>query len=143
MYLSVILIFVLSAYMIYLVAQPSPDPDIIQRLRKKLAPVDTLFLTIPIYSGSESFTNKEVIYLCTKDNKNRYYNDNTLIRVLLHEMAHVRLNFVDSEHTSPEFKRLEDKYISKATTLGIYNPLLPFPCNYCGSHYRRNCTIIN
>ena len=46
-----------------------------------------------IMEGGESLLDgekiKQKVYLCLKDENNEYYNDNMLIYVALHELAHV------------------------------------------------------
>lgn len=43
---------------------------------------------ISLYKGDRSYTiNKEKVYICLKDEKDEYYNQNMLMYVLLHEYA--------------------------------------------------------
>ena len=79
---------------------------------------------------NESYTiNKKVIHLCTKDPKNgRYYNKNTLMYVILHELAHVLCN--DIGHTE-NFSRIYTALLEHAIKYDYYDPSQPFVKNYC------------
>ncbi len=107
------------------------DEFVIARLRRRLASVDSQFMSIVIRPSIESSTDKSIIRLCMRDSKKQMYSDNTLIRVLLHEMAHVKTPFVDQQHTSERFINNEKELLTRATELGIYNPSEKFPCDYC------------
>lgn len=86
---------------------------------------------IKIYVGSKSYTiNKTRIYLCLKDPENKnYYDDNSLIFVLLHELAHVICKSIG--HTN-EFHNIFNELLVEASKAGIYNPNIPMIKNYCG-----------
>lgn len=107
---------------------PKKDPRL-ERLRKKLQVVHPAFKDVKIFRGDKSYTiNKEKVYICTKDHNNEYYEDNMLIYVLLHEMAHV-LN--DTIGHTPEFFEKFDELKTKAIELSIYDPTIPIDPNYC------------
>lgn len=104
------------------------DPNL-ERLRKKLIKVHPAFKDLELYKGEKSYTiNKQKVFICTKDQNNEYYDDNMLIYVLLHEMAHVLNDTIG--HTEEFFKKF-DELKSKAIKLKIYNPNLPIDPNYC------------
>jgi predicted metal-dependent hydrolase len=84
-------------------------------------------------SSKESYTNnKETIYICTKDPKTKlYYSDNTLIYVLLHELAHMKDHQYNPHHDE-KFKEILENLLLKAESYGLYNPNQGIPSDYCG-----------
>lgn len=85
---------------------------------------------IKLYVGSKSYTiNKSRIYLCLKDETGKYYDDNSLMFVLLHELAHVICKSIG--HTD-EFQKIFNELLSEAGKAGIYNPKIPMVKKYCG-----------
>ena len=85
---------------------------------------------IPITEDGQSYTiNKQEIYLCLRDEKNRvYYNDNMLVYVLLHELSHVLCKSIG--HTE-EFHAIFDQLLQEAVAEGIYNDSEPPSEDYC------------
>jgi hypothetical protein len=79
---------------------------------------------------NESYTiNKKVIHLCAKDPRNgRYYDKNTLMFVVLHELAHVLCS--DVGHTD-SFSVINQALLDHAVKCGFYDPSKPFVKNYC------------
>jgi hypothetical protein len=79
---------------------------------------------------NESYTiNKKVIHLCIKDPRNgRYYDKNTLMFVVLHELAHVLCS--DVGHTD-SFSVINQALLDHAVKCGFYDPSKPFVKNYC------------
>lgn len=79
---------------------------------------------------NESYTiNKKIIHLCTKDPRNgKYYDKNTLMFVVLHELAHVLCN--DIGHTE-DFLIINSALLNHAVKNGFYDPSKPFVKNYC------------
>jgi len=85
---------------------------------------------ISIYKGDKSYTlNKEKVYLCLTDENGKYYSKNTLMYVLLHELAHV---LSDSIGHTGEFHTTFEQLQDEATKAGIYDPSIPIEPNYCG-----------
>jgi hypothetical protein len=79
---------------------------------------------------SESYTiNKQVIHLCTRDPRNgKIYDKNTLMFVVLHELAHVLCPEIG--HTT-NFLNINAALLQYATSRGFYDPTKPFVQNYC------------
>lgn len=79
---------------------------------------------------NESYTiNKKVIHLCTKDPRSgQYYDKNTLMFVVLHELAHVLCG--DVGHTE-NFLIINHALLDHAIKCGFYDPSKPFVKNYC------------
>ena len=85
---------------------------------------------IKLYVGSKSYTiNKTRIYMCIKDSNNQYYDDNSLMFVLLHEISHVICKSIG--HTE-EFHKIFEDLLVEAEKVGIYNSKIPMIKNYCG-----------
>lgn len=84
---------------------------------------------IKIKSGKKSFTiNKQDMTLCLRDEKNKYYNDNMLMYVAIHELAHVLCDEIG--HTK-KFYAINDVLLEKAEKLGIYDSNKPIIQDYC------------
>ena len=84
---------------------------------------------ITLSKGNKSYTlNKEDIYLCLKDENDKYYEDNMLIYVLLHEISH---SICDEIGHTDKFHRLFNALTQKAVELKIYNDKIPLIRNYC------------
>jgi Marseillevirus putative metallopeptidase WLM len=107
----------------------SNDPTIL-RIKRKFALLNPKYAHIPITEGNSSYTeNKQVISLCLKDEHGRYYDDNTLMYVALHELAHVTCDGVDHDGVFMDrFHRL----LKEAERLGLYDSRKPVPPTYCG-----------
>jgi len=84
---------------------------------------------VSLFKGDKSYTiNKEDIYLCLKDENNQYYDDNMLMYVLLHEIAHHLCTEIG--HTKL-FHEIFDILLDKAKEMNIYDPNLSLNKNYC------------
>lgn len=84
---------------------------------------------ISLFKGNKSYTiNKEQIYMCLKDEKNNYYDDNMLIYVLIHEIAH---SICDEIGHTNKFHRIFDALLAKAEEMNIYDSTQPLIRNYC------------
>lgn len=84
---------------------------------------------LTLLEDSQSFTiNKRVIHLCTKDRTGKFYDTNSLIYVVLHELAHVLCREIG--HTDAFFK-INKALLNHAEHRGVYNSAKPFVNNYC------------
>lgn len=84
---------------------------------------------ITLSKGKKSYTlNKEDIYLCLKDENDKYYEDNMLIYVLLHEVSH---SICDEVGHTEKFHNIFHALTQKAIELKIYNDQIPLIRNYC------------
>ena len=106
----------------------------VEELRAKLNSIFPESKGIKVSGSDKSFTiDKKHIYLCIKDGDGNYYDDNSLMHVLLHEFSHVLCDEVDDkgEH-KPKFKRIFGEVMEKAARAGIYDPNIPMIDKYCG-----------
>tara|TARA_Y100000389_G_scaffold187188_1_gene208356 strand:- start:507 stop:998 length:492 start_codon:yes stop_codon:yes gene_type:complete len=79
--------------------------------------------------GNKSYTiNKEVVYICLKDENGNYYNDNMLVYVTAHELAHVLCDEIG--HTD-SFHEINESLLNELIKEGLYNPSIPVLKNYC------------
>ena len=131
-----LLIFVTIFYLLVPTAErfeKFSDPKV-EELKEKLTSVFPEARRLKFSGSNESFTiDKQHIYLCIRDKNGNYYDDNSLMYVLLHEFAHV----LDDEVTSEEehqakFRYIFKKLLDKAAAAGIYDPTIPMVKNYCG-----------
>lgn len=104
------------------------DP-MLKRLRAVMIPVHPVFKTVKLYEGEKSYTiNKERIYLSLRDKNGDYYELNTLVYAVIHEVAHL-LNTHDVGHT-PMFHKIFDQLLEQAKGVGCYNPSVPIRVDY-------------
>lgn len=97
--------------------------DIIRPLRPDI--VDNIIFL----EDKRSYTiNKKKIYLCLKDENGDYYQDNMLIFVVLHEMAHVLCDEIG--HTA-KFQVIFQQLLDEAAQKKIYDPNIQPIQNYC------------
>ena len=104
----------------------------IREIQMKLIQVDPRAANISIKASTQSFTEeKQRTYLCLKDKDGKYYGDNMLMYVALHELAHVISKQNDPGHTTTEFYENFHDLLDKAESLKIYDPKIPVNLNYC------------
>lgn len=103
------------------------DP-IVMRIKSKLIPYFPELKHVKLMRGTASYTiNKRKIYLCTSHSGTQY-DDNMLIYVTLHELAHVITKEIGH---GPEFVGNFRKLLEKAIRLKLYDPSKPKVENYC------------
>lgn len=84
---------------------------------------------VEFFWGDKSYTiNKEKIYLCLVDEKGDYYDLNTLVYVVLHELSHVLCDEIG--HTE-KFHYIFKELLQQADKAGVYDPSVPIIANYC------------
>lgn len=85
---------------------------------------------LKIRADIKSYTiNKHDMHLCLEDIDGEYYNDNILIYVILHELAHV---FCDEIGHTDKYFGIFNKLIEIADRVGIYDKKVMLPSEYCG-----------
>lgn len=104
------------------------DPKL-DELRDRLSTAIPELRTISLYGSNRSFTiNKQHVYICMKDEHGKYYDENMLVYVLLHELAHVLCDEVG--HTE-KYKQIFRGLLHRAHEAGFYDPEKPPLDNYC------------
>lgn len=107
------------------------DP-MLHHIKKKLEPLHPKVKQLHFYEGNKSYTiNKKKIYLCLRNEKRHYYEENMLLYVAIHELAHVLCDEIG--HTE-KFHQIFKELLSKAESLGIYDASRPILRDYCGHH---------
>lgn len=129
-----VLIFLVIILVSFLVVRQIRDnfaqsDPMLHQLRDKVEPVVPALKHLRLYDGRKSYTvNKEKIYLCLRDKNGEYYPENTLVLVLLHELAHA-LN--EEIGHGKEFMRIFEELKRRAAKEGIYDPRKKVPVDYC------------
>jgi len=100
----------------------------IKRLKNKLIPIFPELRYVKLMRGTTSYTiNKSKIYICI-ESKGVLYDDNMLIYVILHELAHVLC--LEIGH-SAQFQIIFKSLLLRAEFYGLYDPTKPRPTDYC------------
>lgn len=107
------------------------DPKI-DDVKQKLGLINPAFSKLDIFPSGETYTrNKRTIHLCLKDRDGKYYDENTLIYVALHEIAHIMTRGEREDHDE-KFISNFDYLLKRAIRMKIYDPSRPLPHDYCG-----------
>lgn len=106
----------------------SMDPKL-ESLKLRLSDVHPMITNVELFEDSKSYTiNKEKVFLCLKDKKGSYYQDNMLTYVFLHEIAHILCDEIG--HTE-KFYKIFNELLDNAQKKGLYNPSIPVVQDYC------------
>jgi hypothetical protein len=129
--ISIILIVGIISFFIYTqIAEhyARNDPKIIE-IKERLQNVNPRVDSLEFFAGNKSYTiNKQKVYLCLKDENDEYYDDNMLMYVALHELAHVLCDEIG--HTE-KFKKIFEDLLVDAENKGVYNSSIPPIIDYC------------
>ena len=124
--LLVLFITVIKARKVY------PKSPELEWLKKRLEPLDPIVKTLIFTESDASYSeDKEVVFLCIKDNDTGKFLDlNTITYVAIHEIAHCISDAVG--HKNDEFKGNFSKLLKKARSMGILDnkPLTDY-CSMC------------
>jgi beta-lactamase regulating signal transducer with metallopeptidase domain len=132
-FVSIILLtfLVIFTFLFVRAVESYEDPKT-KEIHQRLIQVDIRAKKISIKGSNQSFTeDKTRTYLCLRDEAGNYYDDNMLMYVALHELAHAISKSVDVEHKTDEFKNNFKMLLAKAESLGFYDPKKPLNYNYC------------
>lgn len=125
-------LFVISLYttMSYHKEKYQQRDPILYEIRENLMLLSPKAKNLKYYQDNKSYTiNKQKVYLCLRDDKEKYYPMNMLMYVAIHELAHVLCDEIG--HT-PKFHSIFSDLLLRATEIGIYDPDIPVIQNYCG-----------
>ena len=125
------IILVIGTFLFLRQIETYEDPKT-KDIQQKLIRVDIRAAKISIKGSNQSFTeDKTRTYLCLRDENGQYYDDNMLMYVALHELAHAISESVDPNHETDEFKNNFKMLLTKAADVGVYDPKKPLNYNYC------------
>lgn len=130
-FLSVLSIILVVCLIIKQVKEHNTDDKdpVLLDLKKIIENIEPSVKNTIFHKGEKSYTiNKKHIYMCLKDENGNYYDNNTLIYVALHELAHT---FCDSVGHTPEFHQIFHDLLNRAEKAGIYDSTKNIVENYC------------
>lgn len=85
---------------------------------------------LKIQPDIKSYTvNKHAMHLCLQNKDGSYYDENILIYVTLHELAHI---FCDEVGHTPAYHKIFERLLQIASNVGIYDETILLPKEYCG-----------
>jgi hypothetical protein len=113
------------------------DKIVLSTIHDKLVQVDSRarYLTLNSHSNEAYIIDKKDIYMCVLNDDGSYYNDNVLMYIGLHELAHALIPHDTQDHPQ-EFTDKFHELKSRASSLGLYDPTIPFPSKYCGKNLK-------
>jgi hypothetical protein len=126
-----VVLFIITVFMLGIQIKEDMDENEpkVMEIKRLIAPVHPAIQNMTFRKGGKSYTlNKEVIHLCIFDENGKYYDNNMLIYVALHEVAHVLCDEIG--HTD-KFHRIHEDLTQKAADMGIFNPSIPLVQHYC------------
>lgn len=125
------MMLIVGVYALLRKVETYEDPKT-KEIQQKLIRVDIRAAKISIKGSNQSFTeDKTRTYLCLRDEQGQYYDDNMLMYVALHELAHAISESIDPNHETDEFKNNFKMLLAKAADVGVYDPKKPLNYNYC------------
>ncbi len=128
-------VLALFALLLFAVARPPRDDatrePMLKRVRTNFTKLSPRYAEIPLLAGRSAYTdNKTVITLCLADpDTGEPYDDNTIMFVALHELAHVITTAIGHGR---EFRKNFANLLARAANHGFYNPSKPIVATYCG-----------
>jgi len=126
------IVFVIISYFILtnFIEQFKQDDPMLHTIRNRIRPLHPNMVdNIILLEDTKSYTiNKKKVYLCLRDENGDYYNENMLMFVAIHELAHVLCDEIG--HTD-KFQQIFQDLLNKATQLQIYDPSIEPIQNYC------------
>lgn len=139
---AIVAVLVLSLFLLYSYQRQrgasqcrDTSATVVQKLKdikEKLIKVEPKVQEMNLYTDdTESYIlHKRDIFLCMKNDGGEYHDDNFLMYIALHEVAHALLPGNTDSHP-PEFEEKFKQLKERATYLGVYDPNIPFPKRYC------------
>lgn len=103
------------------------EPTVV-RLKNRLIPFFPELNYVKLMKGGSSYTiNKQKIYLCT-ESKGEIYDDNMLVYVILHELAHTLCPEIGH---GLKFQIIFKSLLDRAERHYLFDHSKPRPENYC------------
>jgi hypothetical protein len=132
---GIICIFIIIIILIFFmltrfIEEFKKEDPMLYKIRNKMRPLQPEMVDhIILLEDTKSYTiNKKKVYLCIKDENGEYYDDNMLMFVAIHELAHVLCDEIG--HTD-KFQNIFQDLLNKAADLEIYDPSVAPIQNYC------------
>lgn len=128
--LFIIIIIIIFFMLTRIVEEFKKEDPVLLIIRNRLRPLDPKAVDrIVLLEDTKSYTiNKKKVYLCLKDENGDYYDENMLMFVAIHELAHVLCDEIG--HTD-KFQSIFQNLLNKASDLQIYDPSVAPIQNYC------------
>lgn len=125
-----IIIFIIFFMLTSFVENFKKEDPMLQTIRNKIRPLHPDMVDhVILLEDTKSYTiNKKKVYLCLKDENGEYYDENMLMFVAIHELAHVICDEIG--HTD-KFQSIFQELLNKASDLQIYDPNVAPIQNYC------------
>ena len=127
--IAVFIIFILILMLIrsreyYKLAKEPADVDMVQRLKTDLTKIHPNINDIDLNGlvsciPEDSYTeNKRHVSICLRNMDGKYFPYSKLLKIGIHELAHVISKGYDPEHKTPEFNNNYGMLMRKARDLG-------------------------
>lgn len=126
-----IIIIILSFFTLTRIVEEFKKEDpMLENIKNKIRPLHPDMVDhVILLEDTKSYTiNKKKVYLCLKDENGQYYDENMLLFVAIHELAHVICDEIG--HTD-KFQKIFQELLDKASDLQIYDPSIAPIQNYC------------
>lgn len=103
--------------------------NIVNKLKEAHPDIKRIAPKLKFFEGRKSYTiNKTYVFICLKDEKGKLYQQNQLVLVICHEIAHALCDEIG--HTK-KFQSILDELLISAERAGMYDPRIPHVPNYC------------
>lgn len=126
----IIIIIIIFFTLTRFIEEFKKEDPMLFRIKNRMRPLHPEIVDrIVFLEDTKSYTiNKKKVYLCLKDENGEYYDDNMLMFVAIHELAHVLCDEIG--HTD-KFQSIFQELLDKATEIQIYDPSVAPIQNYC------------
>ena len=137
-FLFKVLMIILISYILSLIYkeikenyQVESDDKMLMKVKDNLRKVKPEKVNeLKFFEGDKSYTiNKKNVYICLKDENDKYYDENMLTYVALHELAH---SLCDEIGHTEKFHKIFQKLLKEAAEKGVYDPAKKLTEKYCG-----------
>lgn len=103
--------------------------SIVKQLKDVHPAIKDVLPNLKFFEGRRSYTiNKTYVHICKKDEKGDLYDQNMLVHVILHEIAHAICPEIG--HT-PRFHQIFEELKEAAICKKVFDPNKPLVKNYC------------
>src|SRR6185437_6927368 len=142
--LTIALLTLMILLIINLQRNKQTNPKLVS-IRNQLTNLHPAVKSLEFYSQhrcelEDSYTdNKQKVYICLCDQDGRYFSDNKIKQVMIHELAHALSEQHDENHTTLEYLQNYNDLMKRASCLGLVNiPLLESGAVYADGGKRKH-----